>query len=107
MKADKITKGIVDYLKLEGLTELLPEISAQLDKLAAEMDNGAMVESARELSSKEKTEINNKLKTEFRWKGKVTYVINEEIIGGFKLTLSDQVLDMSVAGKLNKLYEQI
>lgn len=107
MKADKITKGIVDYLKIEGLTELLPEITAQLEKLAAEMTTGAVVESAQDLKESEKKEITDKLKKEFNWKGKVSFVVNEDVIGGIKLTLSDKVLDLTVAGSLEKIYEQI
>jgi F0F1-type ATP synthase delta subunit len=107
MKVSKITKGIVDYLKIEGLTDLLPEITAELAKLVQEMETGARIESARELSILEKNEIKKKLESEFKWNGKINYIINEEIIAGIKLTLSDKVLDMSAKGKLNKIYEQI
>ena len=82
---------------------VLPEIYAQYQDLTLIHNNtkSAVIYSAYELSSQQLADI---LTKRFNSKLDVVAKVAPELIGGIKVEVGDQVLDLSVQGKLNALY---
>ena len=82
---------------------VLPEIYAQYQDLTLIHNNtkSAVIYSAYELSSQQLADV-----TDIRFNSKLDVVakVAPELIGGIKVEVGDQVLDLSVQGKLNALY---
>ena len=65
----------------------------------------AVVYSAFEFASEgQKAKIINDLEQHFNTRLEATFEVDPELIGGIKVEVGDQVLDLSVQGKLQKLY---
>ncbi|MFH0807341.1 MAG: F0F1 ATP synthase subunit delta, partial [Elusimicrobiota bacterium] len=60
-----------------------------------------------ELSGKEKTEIEDKLKKSAGKKVAVQYSLNKKLIGGLIVKIDDEIIDNSLKAKLNSLKELI
>lgn len=91
-----ITQGFLNYLRSIKKTHLLPAV---IQKLAASKLAGGVVvvESAVALSARQK----NQLARQF--KKPLTYQINPRVLGGLRITDGDEVLDLSLATKLDTL----
>ncbi|MGN7061910.1 F0F1 ATP synthase subunit delta, partial [Neisseria sp. P0001.S006] len=63
--------------------------------------------SAYELSSQQLSDVTDILTKRFNSKLDVVTKVATELIGGIKVEVGDQVLDLSVQGKLNALYATI
>jgi F-type H+-transporting ATPase subunit delta len=107
MKNNKVIEGIISYLKKENLLNLIPELISELKKIEASQIREARVETAFELDETEKKNIKELVEDKFEWKGPIIYTVSAELIGGIKVTVGDQVLDMSTKAKLKDIYDQI
>jgi F-type H+-transporting ATPase subunit delta len=107
MKNSKVVDGIIDYLKNEDLLDVVPELITALKKIGNNNSVEAIVESAVLLSTKETGEIKILIAEKFLWTGEVKYIVVPELVGGLRITVGDQVMDLSVRAKLNNIYEQI
>ena len=85
---------------------VLPEIYAQYQDLTLIHNNtkSAVIYSAYELSSQQLADVTDILIKRFNSKLDVVAKVAPELIGGIKVEVGDQVLDLSVQGKLNALY---
>lgn len=85
---------------------VLPEIYAQYQDLTLIHNNtkSAVVYSAYELSSQQLADVTDILTKRFNSKLDVVAKVAPELIGGIKVEVGDQVLDLSVQSKLNALY---
>lgn len=85
---------------------VLPEIYAQYQDLILIHNNtkSAVIYSAYELSSQQLADVTDILTKRFNSKLDVVTKVAPELIGGIKVEVGDQVLDLSVQGKLNALY---
>ena len=85
---------------------VLPEIYAQYQDLTLIHNNtkSAVIYSAYELSSQQLADVTDILTKRFNSKLDVVTKVAPELIGGIKVEVGDQVLDLSVQGKLNALY---
>ena len=85
---------------------VLPEIYAQYQDLTLIHHNtkSAVIYSAYELSSQQLADVTDILTKRFNSKLDVVAKVAPELIGGIKVEVGDQVLDLSVQGKLNALY---
>ena len=85
---------------------VLPEIYAQYKALTLIHNNtkSAVIYSAYELSSQQLADVTDILTKRFNSKLDVVAKVAPELIGGIKVEVGDQVLDLSVQGKLNALY---
>ena len=85
---------------------VLPEIYAQYQDLTLIHNNtkSAVIYSAYELSSQQLADVTDILTKRFNSKLDVVTKVALELIGGIKVEVGDQVLDLSVQGKLNALY---
>ena len=82
---------------------VLPEIYAQYQDLTLIHNNtkSAVIYSAYELSSQQLADVTDILIKRFNSKLDVVAKVAPELIGGIKVEVGDQVLDLSVQGKLN------
>ena len=85
---------------------VLPEIYAQYQDLTLIHNNtkSTVIYSAYELSSQQLADVTDILTKRFNSKLDVVTKVAPELIGGIKVEVGDQVLDLSVQGKLNALY---
>ncbi|MDO4248126.1 MAG: F0F1 ATP synthase subunit delta [Neisseria sp.] len=96
------------YVVAEGKRlQVLPEIYAQYQDLALSRDNAkkAVIYSAYEFAGEgQKAKIVSDLEQHFNSRLDATFKVDPSLIGGFKVEVGDQVLDLSVQAKLQKLY---
>ena len=85
---------------------MLPEVYAQYQDLALALNNtkSAVIYSAYELTLQQLADLTATLKERFDSDLVVTTQVDPELIGGVKVEVGDQVLDLSVQAKLNALY---
>ncbi len=98
--------NFVSVLAEQKRLNVLPEVYAQYQDLVLALNNtkSAVIYSAYELTSEQLADLTATLKTRFNTDLQVTTKIDPELIGGVKVEVGDQVLDLSVQGKLNALY---
>ncbi|MGF6147956.1 F-type ATPase subunit delta [Kingella potus] len=85
----------------------LPEIYAQFQNLFLSNNHTkhAVIYSAFEFASEgQKAKLLADLERHFNTRLDATFKVAPELIGGIKVEVEDQVLDLSVRNKLNKLY---
>ena len=85
---------------------VLPEVYAQYQDLALSHKNtqSAVIYSAYPLTAEQLAEVTAVLKKRFSGELDVTAKTDSALIGGIRAEVGDQVLDLSVQGKLNALY---
>ena len=65
------------------------------------------ITSARELTKKQKTLIESILESKATSKIDVTYLINEDLLGGIMIRRGEEVIDNTLRGRLEQLTEQV
>ena len=100
LKSDEL-KNFITVLVEQKRLPVLPEVYAQYQALTLSFNHtkSAVIYSAYPL-----TELAEILKKRFDSKLQITTEVAPELIGGVKVEVGDQVLDLSVRGKLNALY---
>ncbi len=104
--ADEQVKNFVQVLADNGRLAVLPAIFEQYQIFALEHSNiqEATVYSAFAMNDEEFAKVVADLQTHFDTKLKANLVVDPELIGGIKVEVGDQVLDMSIQGRLKTLY---
>ena len=98
-----IAAGFLQYLEKSGKRNLLPGILAVLKKEVEPQLPEIMVESSIAMSDADKQSVLASLASKPH-SGEVQFKVNPALIGGLKVTYGDSVLDLSVQGKLRKVY---
>lgn len=103
---DVSLSNFVNVLAEQKRLNVLPEVYAQYQDLALALNNtkSAVIYSAYELTSAQLTDLTASLKERFHSDLQVTTKVDPELIAGVKVEVGDQVLDLSVQGKLKALY---
>ena len=103
---DAELKNFVAVLAEQKRLLVLPEVYAQYQDLALALKNtkSAVIYSAFPLSADQLADLTAALKQRFNSDLEVATEVAPELIGGVKVEVGDQVLDLSVRGKLNTLY---
>ena len=85
---------------------ILPEVYVQYQDLTLTLNDtkSAVIYSAYELTSAQAAELTEMLKKRFNTELVVTTQVDPKLIGGIRVEVGDQVLDLSIRGKLNALY---
>ncbi len=99
---DQIVSGIIKYLSDIDQIARLPEIISALQKHIPTITK-VRVESAIALSEDEKETLMAWIKTHLE-QSHADFMVNPDLVGGLKIWLGDQVLDLSVQAKLGGLY---
>lgn len=107
--ADLSDNGLANFVTVLAEQKrllVLPEVYAQYQDLALTLNNtkSAKIYSAYELTQAQIDDLTAMLKKRFDSNLEVSTQIDPELIGGVKVEVGDQVLDLSVQGKLNALY---
>lgn len=108
----EIEKRTSNFLKILGEAKrlsLLPDILSEYKKLEADKNNQKEVQinSAFELNKDQLEEIEGLLKKRYGENLTSNINIDKNLIGGLTVKCGDEVLDLSIKGKLLKLKKQI
>ena len=105
-----VSLKVVQFLAKKRLLSKAPDILSRLDKIIND-DEGkimAKISSARTLDEKTKKEITQALLK--RYSGKSISLIeslNKKLLGGFKIEVNDEVIDLTIKNKIRKLQEHL
>lgn len=102
-----VFRNFIYVLAQEKRLSVLPEIYAQYKALVLEWlgIKEAMVYIAYDIASEgQRAKIVSDLEQRFNVKLQANFQVDRDLIGGLKVVVGDQVLDLSVQGKLKKLY---
>jgi F-type H+-transporting ATPase subunit delta len=101
--------NLVMLLISRGRTVLIPYIVRQFDDLlrAQHQQVVAQVASAQPLTNEQRAALVRKLEAQSGKSITLDEVVNQELIGGLVLRVGDQLLDLSVAGRLRRLRDQV
>lgn len=109
---DKVSayKKVVDFLYRKRLLSKSPQILSRLKKIADEKEGKieARIKSKNPLGAHTKRELSEVLTR--RYKVKEVYLkdnIDERLLGGIRVEVGDEIIDLSVKNKLNKLQEHL
>ena len=101
-------KNVVEFLVRKKLLSKAPDILARLDKIIND-DEGkivAKVSSVEKMNEATKKEITHSLRERY---GSKTVILeenlNEKLIGGYKIEVNDEVIDLSVKNRMKQLQE--
>lgn len=99
-------KNFVYTLAQNKRLAVLPEIYAQYQDLTLSQENikKATVYSAYPMNEGQLGKLVGELQARFGNKLEAQLVVEPELIGGVKVEIGDQVLDLSVQGRLHSLY---
>lgn len=102
---DEEGQNLIRLLVENGRLALLPEITAQFEKLKAEQSGllEAAISSAYPLSTEQVEEMVDMLEKRFARKVTAQITVDPELIGGVKINAGDVVIDASVRGQLNNM----
>lgn len=105
-----VYKKVVDFLVRKRLLSKSKEILARLKKVVNEKEGRmeAKVISKNPLGSDIKKELSEVLIK--RYKAKDIYLkecIDEKVVGGFRIEVEDEIIDLSIKNKLKKLQEHL
>ncbi|MDO1510837.1 MULTISPECIES: F0F1 ATP synthase subunit delta [unclassified Neisseria] len=103
---DASLKNFVHVLAEQKRLQLLPEVYAQFQDLSLTLNHTkrAVIYSAYELTDVQLKDLVAELQERFGTSLEITTEVDSELIGGVKVEMGDQVLDLSLQGKLNALY---
>ena len=104
---DKTFRNFVHVVADEKRLLVLPEIYVQYQDLVLSRNNTkkAVIYSAFEFASEgQKAKIVADLEQHFNTRLEAVFNVEPSLIAGIKVEVDDQVLDLSIQGKLQKLY---
>lgn len=106
---DEPVKNFIKVLVDNDRVSLLPEIARQFEELknASQGSAVAKIVSAFPLTEAQTNELVSKLEKRFGRKLIPTIETDSSLIGGICATVGDEVLDLSVRGKLQKMQETL
>ncbi|UOO82059.1 F0F1 ATP synthase subunit delta [Uruburuella testudinis] len=104
--SDAELQNFVSVLAEQKRLQVLPEIYAQYQDLTLALNHTqrAVIHSAYALTEAQLADLTAELQQRFGTSLEVTTRVDSELIGGVKVEIGDQVLDLSLQGKLNALY---
>ncbi len=97
--------NFIDVLAANGRMAVAPEIADFFENLksAEEGVKDAVVYSAFPLDDKQRSDLMPALEAHFKSKLSLEVEVDPELIGGVKVVVGDQMLDVSVRGKLDAM----
>ena len=66
-----------------------------------------VITSAQELSNKEKRSLENQLRRKHGSETQVQYEVDPDLLGGMRIRIGDEVMDYTVAARLEALRERL
>jgi F-type H+-transporting ATPase subunit delta len=105
-KTNAIITGFWQYLKKEGKLNLLPEILRGLKEKSDETNDKAVVFSSSLLSENQKEEVGKIISSNFGV-SQTEFEVDPKLIGGIKIKIGSEVLDLSTQNKLDYLTKSL
>lgn len=106
--ASEITQ-FVRLLVQNGDIHLLGETIRKVRTMVPSIGNKSdvLITSAQELSSAEKQSLEDKLRSKHGSDIQVQYDVNPDLLGGMRIRIGDEVMDYTVAARLEALRERL
>ncbi len=102
-EAQQIAQGIIEMLKVKGRLDILPEVIDELDKEAVLLEHEVVIESAVALKEEDLKYLLDLIKAKLGHQPLVVEKVNPDLIGGVRLRIGDQVIDVSLKYRLDQL----
>ncbi|MEK9649615.1 MAG: F0F1 ATP synthase subunit delta [Gammaproteobacteria bacterium] len=103
----QIAKNLITTLGKNDRLELLPTISDIFDALLREHNKSKLIEvSLSHLTPEIKNNLSQKIKHKYG-DCEITFNQSKELIGGLLIKIGDEVLDLSIKGRIQKLVNQL
>jgi F-type H+-transporting ATPase subunit delta len=108
-RCDELVRDFVQLLYGRNREQVLANLGAAFRKreLADQQKTEGVVESARPLGEAELAELGKGLRSRFGLEVMLENVVNEELIGGVRVRVGSQMIDMSVSGRLTALRDRM
>ncbi|OGI61239.1 hypothetical protein A2814_00530 [Candidatus Nomurabacteria bacterium RIFCSPHIGHO2_01_FULL_38_19] len=103
-------KNFVKYLYKKRLLSKAGNILSKLEKIINKEEGRvlAKVSIPEKLDKQKKAEILRSLKERYSAKDVViSEILNEKLLGGFKIEVNDEIIDLTVKNKMEKLQEYL
>lgn len=102
-------QNLVKLLAANGRLSVITEIAQAFEQRKAEHEGTIDVEvvTAFELKPAQEEQLSSALKTKLGRDVRITATTDPELIGGFRLSAGDMVIDGSVSGKLSQLAHEL
>jgi F-type H+-transporting ATPase subunit delta len=99
----------VHLLARRGDINLIEDVIRQVRSIVPALDeqSNVLVKSAKELDQKEKKKLEEKLRHEHGEELQFRYEVEAALLGGLRIHIGDQVIDHSVAARLDALRERL
>ncbi|MCX6751802.1 MAG: F0F1 ATP synthase subunit delta [Candidatus Nomurabacteria bacterium] len=105
-----VNKKVMEFLARRRLLSKTPDILERLDKIINYESEKIVVKvsSARKLKEELKKELIFFLKKRYKVKEVVlTETLDEKLLGGMRLEINDEIIDLTVKNKIKKLQEHL
>ena len=105
-----LNKKVVEFLARRRLLSKTPDILERLDKIINYESEKIVVKvsSVRKLKEELKKELIFFLKKRYKVKEIIlTEILNEKLLGGVRLEINDEIIDLTVKNKIKKLQEHL
>jgi len=99
------TANLVHAVIDNGRLAALPEIASQFQALVSAKSgvSDAVIESAYPIDAAQLADVRNSLEKRFGRKLNANVIVKPELIGGIRVVVGDEVLDTSVAARLQQM----
>lgn len=101
-----IISGSLELLKKEKMILHSDDVLEELQKIFDRRDGKVRtkIKSAKSLSKEDKTKIENDIKDRYKAKEVISeYMEDKKFLGGYRVEVEDEVLDMTYKNRLDKL----
>ena len=104
------SKNVVNFLVKKRLLSKSKEILERLNKIVNEREGivEVKVKTTKKLATETKHHLATTLKKRYRGKDIVWHeVVDENLLGGFRLEINDEVIDLTMRNKINQLQKHL
>ncbi len=107
-----VSPDCLNFLKVlckNGRISLLPDCEKEYEAAYRKLKNTIKVRAvcAAEPSAAEKAELERKLKNRYGKETEIMYETDKSLLGGMVIYAGDEIIDGSLAGKINKAREEL
>lgn len=108
-KAHKLAGMVLEYLEKSGQIELLPDVISILTSRSVHLglENSAIVTSPAKLDPSEKKSIASFIKSKYGTALNIIERVDPSLIAGFTIKVGDEVIDSSLATKLENIRKEL
>lgn len=105
--AKQIAQTVIKLLEDQQQTELMPEVLKELEAYWKSHTHEITIESAHPLEQDVVENITSLVAQKLGFEPQVKQVVNPDLIGGLRVKVYDQLIDATIRGKLNEVFEKI